>query len=104
MSLRIPLMALYACFVLALFAEAQDEWLFSSPAGDRFAKIVPDGETVLPNGRLLTPKGPRLYSGENLWNSIPSPDGKYLIGMCNAGIVVCEASNMDPRPPQPFIR
>ena len=104
MSLRIQFVALYVCFVFVSIAAAQDEWLFSSPAENRFAKIVPDGETVLPNGRLLTPKGPRLYSGENLWNSIPSPDGKYLIGMCNAGIVVYEASNMDPRAPQPFIR
>lgn len=99
MSLRIQLMALVASFVLVSIVAAQDEWLFSSPAGDRFAKIVPDGETVLPNGRLLTPRGPRLYAGENLWNSIPSPDGKYLIGMCNTGIVVCDASDMDLRAP-----
>ena len=99
MSLRIPLTALCTCLAWVSIAAAQDDWLFSSPAGDRFAKITPDGETVLPNGRLLTPKGPRLYSGENLWNTIPSPDGKYLIGMCNAGIVVCGASDRDPQAP-----
>ena len=35
MSLRIQLMALVACFVLVSMVAAQDEWLFSSPAGDR---------------------------------------------------------------------
>ena len=99
MGFRIQLLALVAYFVSVSIAKAQDEWLFSSPAGDRFATIVPGGETVLPNGRSLTPKGLRLYAGENLWNTIPSPDGKYLVGMCNSGIVVCGASDMDPRAP-----
>jgi hypothetical protein len=35
MSLRIQLMALVACFVLVSIVVAQDEWLFSLPAGDR---------------------------------------------------------------------
>ncbi len=80
-------------------AVAQTEWSFSSPSGDRFAKIVPDGETVLPNGRLLTPKGQRLYTGENLWNTIQSPDGKYIVGMSGSGIVVYSTMDLHPQAP-----
>src|SRR3989442_1513528 len=34
-----------------------DRLYFEAPAGDRYAHIDPEGETVLPNGRLLTPAG-----------------------------------------------
>lgn len=67
---------------------AQFEANFTAPAGDRFAKVVPGGETILPNGKLLTPVGQRLYTGENLWNVLVSPNGKTTVGMCGAGIVV----------------
>lgn len=103
MNLRIHFLALCVCFALVAPGVAQDEWSFCSPAGDRFAKVVPDGVTVIPNGRLLTPKGTRLYSGENLWNTLPSPDGKYIVGMCNAGIVVYKASDSDPRAPSHLV-
>ena len=96
MGFRIQLLALVAYFVSVSIAKAQDEWLFSSPAGDRFATIVPGGETVLPNGRSLTPKGLRLYAGENLWNTIPSPDGKYL--------VVCAIPGSSSAEPRTWIR
>ncbi|MEQ1824924.1 MAG: hypothetical protein ABL921_03230, partial [Pirellula sp.] len=39
-------------------------------------------------GRFLTPKGERLYTGDDLWNVVPSPDGKWIVGLCDPGIVV----------------
>ena len=41
--------------------------VYQAPAGQEFAKVVPGGQTVLPNGRFLTPLGQRLYALENVW-------------------------------------
>ena len=68
-------------------AEAQDP-SYRSPSGTSFAKVVPGGTTILPNGRHLTPVGERLYTGDDLWNAVPSPDGKLIIGFCDPGIVI----------------
>ena len=61
---------------------------YRSPAGSEFAKVVSDGKTILPNGRFLTPLGVRLYTGDDQWNVVPSPDGKWIAGICETGIVV----------------
>jgi YVTN family beta-propeller protein len=61
---------------------------YRSPSGTSFAKVVPGGTTILPNGRQLTPVGKRLYTGDDLWNVVPSPDGKLIIGFCDPGIVI----------------
>lgn len=42
----------------------------------------------MPNGRQLTPVGERLYTGDDLWNVVPGPDGKLLVGFCDPGIVI----------------
>ena len=41
-------------------ASGADKLYLEAPAGDRYAKIDPAGETVLPNGRLLTPAGRQI--------------------------------------------
>ncbi len=79
------------CFLIAiLLASKVDAQIptYRSPSGSEFAKVVPGGTTILPNGRQLTPVGERLYTGDDLWNVIPSPDGKLLIGFCDPGIVI----------------
>ena len=68
-------------------AVAQDP-RYRSPSGTSFAKVVPGGTTILPHGRQLTPIGERLYTGDDLWNVVPSPDGKLIIGFCDPGIVI----------------
>ncbi len=78
-------------FFLAIFLAdpvlAQNQ-SFRSPSGNEFAKVVPGGTTILPNGRHLTPIGERLYTGDDLWNVVPSPDGKLIVGFCDPGIVI----------------
>lgn len=61
---------------------------YRAPAGNDFAKVNPNGVTILPNGRFLTPAGERLYTGDDLWNVVPSPDGKWIVGFCDPGIVI----------------
>lgn len=72
---------------IGLSAQSQDE-VFQAPAGEEYCKVDPDGVSILPNGRFLTPIGTRLYTGEDLWNVVPSPDGKWWVGLCDSGFVV----------------
>lgn len=59
-----------------------------APAGTAFARVVPGGVTILPNGRFLTPKGQRLYTGPNLWNVALRPDGRVAVGFSDDVLVV----------------
>lgn len=59
---------------------------FGAPAGDLPARVVYNGETILPNGRFLTPEGERLYTDENLWNVVLSPTGDIAVGLHEEGL------------------
>ena len=72
---------------------------YRAPVGQEFARVAPGGTTILPNGRILTPLGDRLYTDGDLWNVVPSPDGKWIAGMCESGIVVCSSKEPAPRSP-----
>jgi DNA-binding beta-propeller fold protein YncE len=50
-----------------------------APAGNRPTKIDPAGETVLPNGRLLTPVGRQVKVAPHPYGLALSPDGKTLV-------------------------
>lgn len=61
---------------------------FRSPAGFEPARVVPGGSTILPNGRFVTPIGDRLYTGEDLWKVLRSPDGSLVLGIHDGGFTV----------------
>ena len=50
-----------------------------APAGVRPVKIDPAGETVLPNGRLITPLGKHVNVAPHPYGLALSPDGKTLV-------------------------
>jgi YVTN family beta-propeller protein len=50
-----------------------------APAGDRPVKIDPAGDTVLPNGRLITPRGTHVKVAPHPYGIALSPDGKTLV-------------------------
>ena len=50
-----------------------------APAGDRRAKIDVSGETILPNGRLITPLGRHVKVAPHPYGLALSPDGKTLV-------------------------
>ncbi len=78
-----------AVFVaLSAPASLRDLAHLGSPAGRAPAKVAPGGETILPNGRIVTPLGQRFYTGQNLFNVVVSPDGKTTIGMSEGSIHV----------------
>lgn len=66
--------------LLAGFSDAAPVY-FAPPAGNEPARVVPGGLTILPNGRFLTPRGARLWSGEDLWGLALSPDGSTIVGI-----------------------
>ncbi|MBZ5513876.1 MAG: bifunctional YncE family protein/alkaline phosphatase family protein [Acidobacteriia bacterium] len=50
-----------------------------APAGIRPVEIHPEAETVLPNGRLLTPLGKHVWVAPHPYGLALSPDGKTLV-------------------------
>ncbi len=69
---------------------------FEAPAGNRFAVTKFDGETILPNGRIITPGGKRMYTRENLWRVELSPDEKTAVGIHEAGLSVFDLTQDKP--------
>jgi len=57
----------------------------SAPAADRYAKIDRNGETVLPNGRIITPTGKQITVAPHPFGLTLSPDGKTII-TANSGV------------------
>lgn len=78
--------------ILAAFVLAQVPANFEAPAGQRYAKVSPGGETILPNGRLLTPWGTRLYTGEDLWQVVVSKVDDTIVGIHDGGFTVYRKS------------
>ena len=71
--------------------------LMRAPSGDRYAERNPQGETVLPNGRIITPSG-RLFRVEpHPYGLTLSPDGRWLIAACSAGpqLSILDLANPD---------
>lgn len=66
--------------LLAITVLGAEPTTWQAPAGNQPAKVVYNGTTILPNGRFLTPTGKRLYTGEDLWQVLLSPDGKVALG------------------------
>ena len=50
-----------------------------APASDRPARIDPEGVTILPNGRLLTPRGKQVKVAPHPYGLALSPHGKTLV-------------------------
>ncbi len=51
----------------------------TAPAGDLPTHINPSGETVLPNGRLITPEGVQVTVEPHPYGMALSPDGNLLV-------------------------
>jgi DNA-binding beta-propeller fold protein YncE len=53
--------------------------LLQAPAGNKPTKISPSGETILPNGRLITALGTQVKVAPHPYGLALSPDGKTLV-------------------------
>jgi WD40 repeat protein len=57
----------------------------AAPAGDRPTSIQRHGETVIPNGRIITPAGTSLTVAPHPYGLTISPDGKTVV-TANSGV------------------
>ena len=62
-----------------------DPWIITAPAGDRFVSIDKHGETVLPNGRIITPAGKSIVVAPHPYGLALSHDGNVAI-TANSGV------------------
>lgn len=79
-------MKILALFLFVLLSIAScktnkqpDPWIASAPAGERYVEINKTGETVLPNGRLLTPAGKSIVVAPHPFGLTLSPDGNTAV-------------------------
>jgi DNA-binding beta-propeller fold protein YncE len=63
----------------ALDAQQVSGFSLSAPAGDRPVEINPNGQTILPSGRLITPLGKQVKVAPHPYGLALSPDGKTLV-------------------------
>ena len=75
----IPLMVLVSC------SQQDNRWIASAPAGNRITKINRGDTTVIPNGRLLTPRGNQIEVAPHPYGLALSPDGSVAV-TANSGI------------------
>jgi YVTN family beta-propeller protein len=70
---------LLVSWLLAGQSPRQGSQELEAPAGDRPVKIDLSGETVLPNGRLITPLGRQVKVAPHPYGLALVPDGKTLV-------------------------
>jgi len=54
-------------------------WLISAPAGNRITQITEGGESIIPNGRIIAPKGNTYRIAPHPYGLTLSPDGSVAI-------------------------
>ncbi|WP_319228489.1 bifunctional YncE family protein/alkaline phosphatase family protein [Draconibacterium orientale] len=66
-------------FAACTHEKLADPWIATTPAGSRFVEIDQEGETVIPNGRLLTPAGKSIVVAPHPFGLTLSPDGNTAV-------------------------
>lgn len=64
---------------------APEQWLLNAPAGDRYTRIDRQGETIIPNGRIVKPYGRTFSVAPHPFGLALSPDGQTVV-TANSGI------------------
>lgn len=64
---------------------SEGEWIAGSPAGMRYTQINREGETIIPNGRIITPRGRNLTVAPHPFGLTLSPDGTIAV-TANSGV------------------
>ncbi len=58
---------------------SDQQWVAQAPAGDRYCTLNPDGETILPNGRIVKPLGNTIRLAPHPYGLTLSPEGNIAI-------------------------
>jgi len=73
-------LCLISVFCLSSCSPRQtDPWIITAPAGNRFTAIEQMGETVIPNGRIVSPAGRSIVVAPHPFGLCISPDGNTAI-------------------------
>jgi YVTN family beta-propeller protein len=80
MKIRIAL----CCLVLPLAISCSEyrepsPWIISAPAGLRYVSIDKNGETIIPNGRIVAPAGKSIVVAPHPYGLTLSPDGNTAV-------------------------
>ena len=76
------------CFFLLIGCvseQREDEWIAQAPAGDRYCEIDANGETIIPNGRIIKPMGRTVTTAPHPFGLALSPNGELAV-TANSGI------------------
>lgn len=89
------------CFALLLFSAfsiymyAQEKKVFYTvPAFDQYCTIKPEGKSVLPSGRYVSPAGQTIRITHDPFGLALSPDGKTAITLHNGVVTLVDAATL----------
>lgn len=86
--------------ILTVSAEALNHsFLLCAPAGERYVELNAGAETVLPNGRLITPQGPMIRVKPHPYGLTLSRDGRWAVAVSSDGPQVSILDLADPANP-----
>ena len=71
--------------VLAIGHAQEAQVIMASPSGERYVELNATGESVLPNGRLITPLGTMFRVDPHPYGLTLSGDGRWVITANNGG-------------------
>jgi YVTN family beta-propeller protein len=69
----------FFCFCSALLSAQQAAVRIGPPAGERYCTLNPDGETIIPNGRVVRPMGKTRRIAPHPFGLALSPDGRTAV-------------------------
>ena len=103
---RIAFVLFLASMITTAYAEnapATDDpaamLLLRAPAGERYVELKPQGESILPNGRKITPRGQLFRVQPHPYGLTLSPDGRWLVTACSGGPQLSILDLADPAAP-----
>jgi YVTN family beta-propeller protein len=68
-----------ACTAPKNVPNSSNTFVITPPAADRYCQINPDGETILPNGRIIKPMGKTVQIAPHPFGLVLSKDGSVAV-------------------------
>lgn len=77
-KLYFSLLTILLIFLLAACTR-KNPWVAQAPAGAQYCQINRDGESIIPNGRIIKPAGKSVFTAPHPYGLVLSPDGKVAV-------------------------
>ena len=69
----------FFAFASCVQTQSTDPWIITAPAGERFTRIDRNGETIIPNGRIVAPAGKSIVVAPHPYGLTLSRDGNTAV-------------------------